>query len=215
MDRRGHASLPDGKQASDTIERARVRQRGSNNHRQQRQAFSPTPLALTSTSSARSPPSSRQNAQRNLTNVLNDEKNSSGNPTRYRETEGSNDGNKKKQATKSILVTLSDNCRKHQLSGQHHHHKNCYVAECWNDVPKYCQEALETLKRILPKVEQTIQVCDGSASNTNKPTINKLVDLGHMCDFYNDVLVGGFCPNALYLFDLGKGAIESKYLCIP
>jgi hypothetical protein len=116
------------------------------------------------------------------------------------------DDTKIKKIRKPLLVLLSDNCRKHKISGNTHHECNNILTEEWDDVPGYCQEALTALKRILPRVEHRIPI------GNNVKVSSSVSDLGHLCDFYNDVIRGGFCPHALHLFDLGKGAVEGTIL---
>jgi hypothetical protein len=126
------------------------------------------------------------------------------------------DRSKSKKQKKPLLIILSDNCRKHSINGNTHHESNHVLSEEWDNVPLFCQEALTTLKRILPRVENRILIIENNNNNNNNSNDTKMIssnvsDLGHLCDFYNDVILGGFCPHALHLFDLGKGAIEGKY----
>jgi hypothetical protein len=73
------------------------------------------------------------------------------------------------------------------------------LTESEEEVPRYCQESLQSLRVIVPKVERNYPPRETSAT-----------ELHHLCDFYQDVLSGGFCPHAPHLFLLGKGATESK-----
>lgn len=184
------------KKSNDANAKSRTpRHRGRHFHRQNAQSFSPAPLSLTTPI----PAARYQHRADAMTDT---------------ETSGSHniqDGceldqahlihrKKKKKGATSILLTLSENCRKHQMKGKQYHSKDCVPIANWNDLPEYCQCALDTLRRTLPKVEQAIH--DSVTLKTD--------DLQHLCDFYKDLVEGGFCSHALHLFDLGKGAVESK-----
>jgi hypothetical protein len=65
---------------------------------------------------------------------------------------------------------------------------------------------LRLLKELLPKVEAT---CSTDAKATDV--------VGHLCDFYNDVLTGGFCPHAPNLFRWGgngTGKVISLWMVV-
>ena len=106
----------------------------------------------------------------------------------------------------SLLVALSESCRKHGASAHASNHQNrdgC--AAMLDDVPPGCREALTSLRTVLPKVEQAYPSHHHHHASTT--TTTTVQDLAHMCDFYNDVLSGGFCPHAPHLF---LGACESE-----
>jgi len=100
--------------------------------------------------------------------------------------------------TSSLLVSLSESCRKHSASA--HASNKGLCAQTVSEAPQCCQEALSSLRTILPKVEKAYS-----------PGKSAVQDVVHMCDFYNDVLSGGFCPNAPHLF---LGIAESKFPCL-
>jgi hypothetical protein len=101
-------------------------------------------------------------------------------------------------AAEGFLLALSTSCRKHQQTK----HAKRKGTESWcneeADIPDGCAEAISTLRKILPKVEQAVQALPVSVT-----------DIGHMCDFYTSCLSGVFCPHAPHLFFLGQGATES------
>ena len=139
------------------------------------------PLSITTRVSSSDAPVLRQQSHRNNNNMM-------GGPP-------NNITNKTSAATSSILVSLSESCRKHSASA-HESNKGLFAATVM-EAPQCCQEALASLRTILPKVEKAY------------PPHNTMVhDLAHMCDFYNDVLSGGFCPNAPHLF---LGVSESEF----
>jgi hypothetical protein len=50
----------------------------------------------------------------------------------------------------------------------------------------YCSDSLTALQQLLPKVEDKC--------------FDSVTDVLHVCDFYQDCLMGGFCPHAPLLF---------------
>lgn len=86
----------------------------------------------------------------------------------------------------STLLKLSQACQKHR---QDHHLSNNYPN---NDEPisDACNSGLKALQSLLPKVENAC---------LEAGTL-RFTDVSHLCDFYNDVLEGGFCPHAPNLF---------------
>jgi hypothetical protein len=103
-------------------------------------------------------------------------------------------------------------------------------------LPKMCNSAIQTLRKLLPKVEKTIQALDldddgddnhnnNHNSNTNKRRTGhnnkakpketpmgppEASDVAHLCDFYHSVMGGVYCPHAPHLFRWGKGGIDGK-----
>ena len=110
----------------------------------------------------------------------------------------------------SLLLLLSECCHRHQVS---HHNKKGSNAAVWcqddeEQVPDGCREAIDTLRKILPKVElKSMSIQREPGQKTRGPPAR---DVAHMCDFYTSALNGVFCPHAPHLFLLGKGATESK-----
>lgn len=108
----------------------------------------------------------------------------------------------------SLLLRLSECCQRHQVS--HHNKKDSSSASVWcqddeEQVPDGCREAIDMLRKILPKVE--IKSIHREPGQKKGPLAR---DVAHMCDFYTSALNGVFCPHAPHLFLLGKGATESK-----
>jgi hypothetical protein len=98
----------------------------------------------------------------------------------------------------SLLQNLSRACQYH---ASHHYNNNNNnnpddPVLLLEDVPIKCRNDLIKLGTILPKVEQATH---------HKPTA---AGIGHLCSFYQDVLVGGYCPHAPHLFQWGKGGTE-------
>ncbi len=86
-----------------------------------------------------------------------------------------------------LIELLAVACQKHQIT----HHKNG-ATSLGEKMPQCCQKDLRLLKELLPKVEATY-CTDVKATDA----------VAHLCDFYNDVLAGGFCPHAPNLFRWG------------
>jgi hypothetical protein len=88
-----------------------------------------------------------------------------------------------------VLLRLSNACQQHQLHHTDEEHNNDHH----DDGPLLsvqCQKDLQSLRKILPKVEETYQ-----AANTPHP-----IQVAHLCDFYRNVMDGTFCPHAPSLF---------------
>lgn len=79
----------------------------------------------------------------------------------------------------SLLVQLSVACQKHRVQ----HHPNGE-----DDHSSECQKDLKALSVVIPKVEAEYL---------------HSAEIAHLCDFYNDVINGGFCPHAPKLFRTG------------
>ncbi|KAL7571763.1 hypothetical protein ACA910_002855 [Epithemia clementina (nom. ined.)] len=98
-----------------------------------------------------------------------------------------------------LIQQLSESCNKHQA-----YHKTKALEnisfEKEDDVPSFCREALKILKRLLPRVEKHYRAAQ-SGHQGPAP-----LDVRHMCDFYCNVISGGFCIHAPHLLRRGKGA---------
>lgn len=101
--------------------------------------------------------------------------------------------------TSELLTSLANCCQVH-----HTHHERERLpgdpVDEEEDVPSFCGDALRALSAILPKVERSIR-------NQARPNPDILVKL---CDFYDQVTQGAFCPHAPHLFKRGKDAAEGN-----
>ena len=86
-----------------------------------------------------------------------------------------------------LLEQLAKACQCHRVS----QHKNVGPRHD-EEMSLACQKDLKLLTVLLPKVEAAC--CND---------VNSMEVVGHLCDFYNDVLRGGFCPHAPSLFRWG------------
>lgn len=118
----------------------------------------------------------------------------------------------------SLLLRLSECCHRHQVS--HHNHKKDHSSNanaavwCQDDeeqVPDGCRDAIDMLRKILPKVELKSMAIQHREPGQKKGRGPPARDVAHMCAFYTSALNGVFCPHAPHLFLLGKGATESKW----
>lgn len=100
-----------------------------------------------------------------------------------------------------LLQQLSESCNKHQSSHKSKSLDNTPL-ENEDEVPSFCREALKILRGLLPRVEKHYHAAEPGHQG---PTP---LDVRHMCDFYCNVISGGFCVHAPHLFRLGKGASE-------
>jgi len=94
---------------------------------------------------------------------------------------------------KTILVVLAEICKKHAAT--HHRHRQDEAQS------EGCQRDLDHLSTLIPKVETAYL---------------KSTQFDDLCDFYNDVLSGGFCPYAPNLFNGGVDdcKLESRSVSI-
>jgi serine/threonine-protein kinase ATR len=97
---------------------------------------------------------------------------------------------------KSLLELLAAACQKHQVC----HHNKTESSNCDDDIPHSCRKDLTLLLELLPRVEATC--CKDDSIEV----------LGHLCDFYNDVISGGFCPHAPNLFRWGKSGASKFFV---
>jgi hypothetical protein len=98
------------------------------------------------------------------------------------------------------ILKLSEGCRQHRLV----HAKRVDVLDEFNAIPEDCQQSLDSLSTILPRLE--------AEWGTVSSEISAL--LPAMCDFYRSVLAGAFCPHAPHLFRLGRhGDQGALYHC--
>jgi hypothetical protein len=109
----------------------------------------------------------------------------------------------------SMLLRLSTACKKHQAW----HKENpgdTFTFPCIHveNTPEKCQRELHILRRVLSTLEKEYQP-NNASRNSSRNSKGTPEHVGHMCDFYRDVLAGGFCPHAPHLFQLGRGAIDS------
>lgn len=88
-----------------------------------------------------------------------------------------------------------DNSRPCGSRGTSDHHRRRDAAV----VPEYCQQMLESLRKIVPKFERGFQGTDA----------------GHLCAFYIQVMEGGFCPHAPHFFDYGLGGTQGTVRACP
>lgn len=114
--------------------------------------------------------------------------------------------NTAQETSMSLLQRLSHACQYH--ASHHYANNNANGAsvlanpdDALDDIPARCRKDLVTLGTILPKVEQ---------ATNQQPTA---AEIGHLCSFYQDVLVGGYCPHAPHLFTWGKGGTEGMCGC--
>lgn len=72
-------------------------------------------------------------------------------------------------------------------------------------IPDQCRADLEQLRNLLPEIEKKFQP---PAPGQRGPEAH---DVAHLCDFYNSVMQGNYCPYAPHLFDLGKSPKNGEH----
>eukprot|EP00980_Cylindrotheca_fusiformis_P025542 scaffold14008_cov124-Cylindrotheca_fusiformis.AAC.10 len=94
-----------------------------------------------------------------------------------------------------VFKKLADACNKH--SAYHQTAKSfARLDEDEDNLPEKCRKDLVSVRALLPKVEKCFPLgqakqCDAS-------------DVVHLCDFYERVLLGVYCPHAPALLQWGK-----------
>ena len=111
-----------------------------------------------------------------------------------------NNNNQQGDGSSSLILMLAKSCTKH--NDQHQKEGEIVPGSADGDevAPTICRRALNTLSRIIPKVEKAYR----ASSNP------KAVDIQHLCDFYLGVVQRIFCPFALELFDYGQNPADRK-----
>jgi hypothetical protein len=100
-------------------------------------------------------------------------------------------------------LKLSDACNKH--AAYHQGRNNSVRAdEDEENLPEKCRNDLQSLRLLLPRVEKSFQP---PAPGKKGP---EAADVAHLCDFYNSVLRGVYCPHAPHLFHWGKEPKDGK-----
>jgi hypothetical protein len=94
------------------------------------------------------------------------------------------------------LVHLMNACQEH-LDSVHNHALSCETlpgsdkdvgdTDAHKDTTETCRLALDSLQRLLPAVEASLATTALSPPND---------DIAILCDFYNNTMAGGFCPDA-------------------
>eukprot|EP00804_Cyclotella_cryptica_P008905 CCRYP_012021-RA/>CCRYP_012021-RA protein AED:0.02 eAED:0.02 QI:94/1/1/1/0.87/0.88/9/625/3358 len=110
----------------------------------------------------------------------------------------------------NLLLKLLEACAKHK---RHHEHDDEHDEESAGYLKK-CQHDLQSLSRVLPRMEQTIAavdrrwdeyclvICTASEMNDKPKTsarvaeITKEDDIRHLCALYRAIARGAFCPHA-------------------
>lgn len=102
------------------------------------------------------------------------------------------------EAERHFLLKLSDCCAQHAES---HPAKPLQPLTEQDEIPERCQREMSSLCKILPRVEDTYSI-----DKNPHPSY-----LTHLCDFYQSVIQGRFCPHAPLLLDWGKNGTEGMY----
>jgi hypothetical protein len=103
----------------------------------------------------------------------------------------------------AVILKLSKACKNHLDKHPDLKHTPVRVdSSSDGKVPELCQATIETLKKLLPKVEKVIRPPKQGQEGPSA------IDVAHLCDYYKSVIRGVFCPHAANLFDRGKGGLE-------
>lgn len=103
-----------------------------------------------------------------------------------------------------VFSKLADGCNKHSTYHQTSK-RSVRQDEDEENVPEQCRKDLISMKALLPKVEKCFQ-----ASNSNQQNQVEATDVAHLCDFYERVLRGVYCPHSPALFKWGKVPKDGK-----
>lgn len=100
----------------------------------------------------------------------------------------------------SLIVMLAKSCQKHRAQHDKVEQQQGEAVSGERLPADLCERSLESLRKILPKVERAY----GVAAHP------KATDVRHLCDFYGSVVQRRFCPSALELFGNGA-AVQSTF----
>jgi hypothetical protein len=126
-----------------------------------------------------------------------------------------------------ILVKLSDACLNHQErshnrsksdGGTSNNDEPLDAAANEADIPSPCRSALSNLSQLIPKLQREIpppihRLDESTTNNSNQQSDERDVEEEHaavlddvlvLCDFYNSVLTGHYCPHLPRLFHRGE-----------
>ena len=107
----------------------------------------------------------------------------------------------------AVILKLSKACKKHLDQHSDPNNPSVRALADGTKLPELCQRDIQTLKKLLPKVEKAIR-----PPTKKGQTGPSAVDVAHLCDYYQSVIRGVFCPHAAHLFDQGQGGIEGKFI---
>lgn len=94
-----------------------------------------------------------------------------------------------------VFTRLADACTKHSA---YHQSTKLFARqeEDEENLPEKCRKDLFSVRALLPKVEQCFPLDQAKQCEAS--------DVAHLCDFYDRVLRGAYCPHAPALFQWGK-----------
>lgn len=111
-----------------------------------------------------------------------------------------------RQKSSDVLIKLSQSCNNH-LSNCHKDRRvtgNTEEEEEEN-IPEQCKMDLEKLRNLLPEIEKKFH------PNGHGEKGPEAQDVAHLCDFYNSVMQGNYCPYAPHLFHMGKSPSDGEW----
>lgn len=105
-----------------------------------------------------------------------------------------------------VLIKLSHSCNAH-FNNCHKDRKSVVNFEDEvENIPDQCRVDLEKLRNLLPEIEKKFQP---PAHGERGPDAH---DVAHLCDFYNSVMQGNYCPHAPHLFGTGKVLNDGQFI---
>ena len=113
-------------------------------------------------------------------------------------------------SSQSLLLRLSEACMKHK----NYHIKNPDEESNEDEnIPKRCEKDLNSLRKIIPRVETGYQLPVENERGRESEKIIEASEILNLCVFYKTIMFGSFCPHSMNIFDNGDLGNESK-LCI-
>lgn len=103
-----------------------------------------------------------------------------------------------------VLVKLSRSCNSHSTNCHKDRKGAVRVDDEETRIPDQCRSDLEMLRNLLPEIEKKFRP---PARGERGPEAH---DVAHLCDFYNSVMQGNYCPYAPHLFHMGKSVNEGR-----
>jgi hypothetical protein len=111
-----------------------------------------------------------------------------------------------RRKSSDFLLHLSRSCNAHATKCHKDPRTTISAEDEEERIPDQCRADLEAMRNLLPEIEKKFQP---PAQGQRGPEAH---DVAHLCDFYNSVMQGNYCPYAPHLFHLGKSPKDGSYI---
>ena len=109
-----------------------------------------------------------------------------------------------RKKSSDVLIKLSQSCNNHLSNCHKGRSVKVNIDDDEEKIPEQCRIDLEKLRNLLPEIEKKFH------PNLLGEKGPEAQDVAHLCDFYNSVMQGNYCPYAPHLFHLGKSPDDGE-----